>query len=208
MKETMVFLKSVDVPEGLAPKERSGFVSEKGHDYVRSLMSSATGENYSHIPFSRQPGGKPYFEECRYHFSLSHCGTLLAVAISGAEVGIDIEKIRLFNERVAKRYFTADERNYFDAGKDDAERSRRGFEIWTAKEAYLKLHGVGIAGGLDFDTANSSGLLKQITSEKYPAAYLQSTIKEITLKDGTNDSVAIALCGSCSAENQVRYHII
>ena len=111
----MVYLKNVDVPEALSPGEHARIVSENGHDYVRMLMSSVTGKDYSEVPFSHHPGGKPYFRECPCHFSLSHSGTLLAVAISASDVGIDIEKIGHFSEKVAERIFTGNEKQYYDA---------------------------------------------------------------------------------------------
>ena len=208
MQATMVYLKNVDVPEALSPGEHARIVSENGHDYVRMLMSSVTGKDYSEVPFSHHPGGKPYFRECPCHFSLSHSGTLLAVAISASDVGIDIEKIGHFSEKVAERIFTGNEKQYYDAGENPEERSRRGYQIWTAKEAYLKLHGVGIAGGLDFDTTDSSGLLKIVRSAKYPPAALQSSIKEITLLNDTALQVSIALCGAAFSTHQVVYHIL
>lgn len=88
--------------------------------------------------------GKPYFKESDIYFNISHTDALQAVAIGKSEVGVDIEKIRDVNLKVASR-FTKEEYDYVM----EAESSNRFFEIWTKKEAYLKFKGTGISGGLN-----------------------------------------------------------
>ena len=88
--------------------------------------------------------GKPYFPGTDIHFNISHSGDLKILAIAETPVGVDIEKVRKADLRVAKR-FCENEYNYIT--QKDSE--HRFFEIWTKKEAYLKYKGTGLNGGLD-----------------------------------------------------------
>jgi phosphopantetheinyl transferase (holo-ACP synthase) len=101
------------------------------------------------------PHGKPYFSapplRDRVHFSLSHSGAYLAVLFHDAQVGLDIEDLRIRSaltkermERIAARFFTEDERQYVLAGERSGLRQRF-FDIWTAKEAYIKYTGRGMS---------------------------------------------------------------
>lgn len=208
LRGTVVYLKNVDIPEGLSRGEKAKAVSIKGHELLRHLISALTGEDYSRTPFSYSPAGKPYFPDCPLRFSLSHSGSEAAVAISESEVGVDIEEIGRFSSGVARRVFTSAELEFYEAGENEEERSLRGFCIWTAKEAYLKLHGVGITGGFDFDTAESSGMSVRITSGKYPAAELKSSLMDIVMDNGAVKSFSIALCGYGFSDCPVDYHVI
>ena len=88
--------------------------------------------------------GKPYFPGTDIHFNISHSGDYKVLAIAETPVGVDIEKVRKADLRVAKR-FCENEYNYIT--QKDSE--HRFFEIWTKKEAYLKYKGTGLSGGLD-----------------------------------------------------------
>ena len=88
--------------------------------------------------------GKPYFPGTDIHFNISHSGDFKVLAIAETPVGVDIEKVRKADLRVAKR-FCENEYNYIT--QKDSE--HRFFEIWTKKEAYLKYKGTGLKGGLD-----------------------------------------------------------
>lgn len=90
------------------------------------------------------PNGKPYFPGTDIHFNISHSGDYKVLAIADAPVGVDIERFRKADLRVAKR-FCENEYNYIT--QKDSE--HRFFEIWTKKEAYLKYKGTGLRGGLD-----------------------------------------------------------
>ena len=90
------------------------------------------------------PHGKPYFPGTDIHFNISHSGDYKVLAIAETPVGVDIEKVRKADLRVANR-FAQTEKDYV-LEKDN---NYRFFEIWTKKEAYLKYKGTGLRGGLD-----------------------------------------------------------
>ena len=115
------------------------------------------------------PHGKPYFPGTAILFNISHSGDLKILAIAETPVGVDIEKVRKADLRVANR-FAQTEKDYV-LEKDN---NYRFFEIWTKKEAYLKCKGTGISGGLDsvnvlelpFKTMDYEDYIISVYSEK------------------------------------------
>ncbi|MBQ3330580.1 MAG: 4'-phosphopantetheinyl transferase superfamily protein [Ruminococcus sp.] len=148
-------LRFTDVSEYLAllPQERQDKIAryrfEK--DKLLSLAAGllirrAIGE--SQIIFGEH--GKPYAENGVF-FSVSHSGRMAAIAVDDVEIGLDIENLpdesRL---KVADRFFHPAEREYVKQAEDPL---RTFCEIWTRKEAYLKMTGEGISTDLTaFDT--------------------------------------------------------
>lgn len=86
--------------------------------------------------------GKPYIaSRPDIHFSISHCKTAVACAVSTRPIGIDIETIRPLKEIVVKYAMNEAERNQILIATSPAETFT---ELWTKKEALLKLTGEGI----------------------------------------------------------------
>lgn len=76
--------------------------------------------------------GKPYFPSKKYFLSVTHTGSLFAAVFAPFPVGIDGEKAEETRDRVAKRYFSPEERRLPFA------------RVWTAKEAVAKIDGRGL----------------------------------------------------------------
>ena len=86
--------------------------------------------------------GKDFIKNEQYSFkdkyySVTHCDDHLLVALSNSPLGIDLEKIGVRRERIEKEIFHSNERKLIKDGKDFTK-------IWTLKEAYGKLLGIGI----------------------------------------------------------------
>ncbi len=85
-------------------------------------------------------------------FNLSHSAQhgLLAVHAGGLPLGVDLEVARPFERaaRIAARHFNAAEAAAVAAAPEGPEREAVFFRTWTRKEAYLKLTGLGLPGGL------------------------------------------------------------
>jgi 4'-phosphopantetheinyl transferase len=97
------------------------------------------------------PFGKPMVKGAAdFHFNLSHSGQWVVIAYGSSPVGIDVERICWDSgkENLARRYFTADEQDYV-FGQEPQRCAERFFEIWTAKESYLKYIGTGLRKALD-----------------------------------------------------------
>ena len=94
--------------------------------------------------FERTENGKPYAKGAAF-FNISHSGSFAVAAVSDCEVGVDIERIRDVNLRIAEK-FSGGEREYILSAESP---QKAFFEIWTAKEAYLKKCGTGLTVPLD-----------------------------------------------------------
>ena len=109
-----------------------------------SLLGLALGE----LTVARTERGKPYFlNNNSMHFSVSHSGDIFACAFSDEEIGLDIQEYKKRPDevercrKIARRFFHPDEIDALDADTVSAF-----YNIWTAKEAYVKLTGQGIDG--------------------------------------------------------------
>lgn len=101
----------------------------------------------------RAANGAPYLTGCDLFVSISHSADMVVCAVSEHPVGIDVEKLRPVDLRMARHICTPEELSYLLEGKalpaggglcEDPAAALRFFEIWTAKEAYFKKQGTGI----------------------------------------------------------------
>ena len=100
------------------------------------------------LTVARTERGKPYFPNTpSLHFSVSHSGDVFACAFSDEPVGVDIQEYKNRPDeaercrKIAARFFHRDEIDALEADTVSAF-----YNIWTAKEAYVKLTGQGIDG--------------------------------------------------------------
>jgi len=100
--------------------------------------------------------GKPRFERGP-HFSVSHSGDWWVCAVSGGPVGIDLQQHRRCRaDAVARRFYHPDERRWLAEQPPAAF-----FNIWAAKEAYVKYTGEGITGLFSaFSTVDGEGSVR------------------------------------------------
>jgi len=121
---------------------------EKVAAIVRYHLFEKNGVAPEQLTIERQPKGKPYFKnlpEC--HFSVSHSGGVFVCALSDSPVGVDIQEYKRRPDeeerccKIAARFFHFDEIDALDADTVSAF-----YNIWTAKEAYVKYTGDGIDG--------------------------------------------------------------
>ena len=76
-------------------------------------------------------------------FNLSHSGDYVICAVSDKPVGCDIEKIKEAPKQIASRAFSQEEIENLEVISGDAY-NREFFRLWTRKESYLKMKGIGI----------------------------------------------------------------
>lgn len=96
-----------------------------------------------------EDGGKPYLEGVKsFHFNLSHSGDYVVCAVGDKPIGVDIQEYRKGTERIPGRFFLKEEQEEIEGVEED-KRQARFFRYWTAKEAYGKLTGKGMAQGFD-----------------------------------------------------------
>jgi len=160
-----------------------------GRCAIRNIVEYYTMEAPPEECIHTYPGGKPYLtNKSGLHFSLSHSGSELAICFSRAPVGFDMEKKERRADFIslARRFFSPAEAAMIASAGTEA--GLFFLDIWTAKEAILKLEGTGISGGLEravvwnesegaldakpvyLRTLNWPGLIAKVASFEKPVA--------------------------------------
>ncbi len=123
---------------------RGGKLSVCGRVLLGYLLKKNYGiDSYSYF---YSENGKPFLRNERIHFNISHSGDYVLCCISEGEIGCDIEKIRDYNPKIGRRFFTEKEALLLE----ERESEDYNFSVlWTLKESILKKEGTGITGGLD-----------------------------------------------------------
>lgn len=115
---------------------------EAGRMLLAQLYREETGNELPEI--CRETGGKPYFQDSPWHFSITHTPFHAFCTLSDHPVGIDAEELtRQVNPRLADKILSPGERVQYDAAED---KSRAILTFWVMKEAAAKLTGEGIRG--------------------------------------------------------------
>lgn len=122
--------------------------------------------------------GKPFLKSGEIFFNISHCAEGVAVVLDTAPVGIDVQEIGGFNEKVAKRFFDESENEKINASTDKAKAFTR---IWTLKESAIKCEEKSLANLGEFSFGDNEKFF-----EKYE--------KKFSCLDEKN--VLISVCGN------------
>ena len=156
----------------------NGLSSKQERTLAKELLKNVLAERIPHCPaqlqFEYGKYGKPYLENAALQFSLSYTHGAYLIALSDAEIGADIERLRDAKPHVAARCFTNSEKSYLH--QDMELFDKRFYELWTQKEAYVKYTGEGF-----YRSPKSIDVLSQPICE--------------CLYTFANDNVIISLCG-------------
>lgn len=129
---------------------------------LADVINKELGIHSSNIKLSYGENGKPSLVGCEdFNYNLSHSGDMVVIAYGNVPVGVDVEYLERrnrYNEAVIKRCFTETEQEYAISNGDKGF-----FDIWTMKEAYLKLSGKGVSIPLNSFTVNP---IKQACSDE------------------------------------------
>lgn len=121
------------------------------------LLQKLTTDGFGIIdsaPFTYNEHGKPCFSESNLSFSISHCRSAAAAAVSEHEVGLDIIDKRELPEKLAERICSEEELNRFNASQDKQLFLLR---LWCEKESLAKLDGSGFTKGFKiYDTTKKT----------------------------------------------------
>ena len=130
---------------------------------VRYVACNLLGVSNVDLLFQKNEYGKPHLVGIdNFHYNISHTRNAFVVGVSKETIGVDIEKIRECEMKIANRFFTTEEVQYIKKG--DKEVSKRFYEIWTKKEAYIKWRGKGLSIPLDSFNVVSNTLLCEFWS--------------------------------------------
>lgn len=120
----------------------AGLLLEYGLREYGFSLSGVPGKRAAVI--RRGEHGKPYIEGVSLHFNLSHSGEYAVAAFGTTALGVDIERIRSVNEKLAERFFTKEEAAFLEETVP-TERDRVFTALWTRKESYMKAVGKGMS---------------------------------------------------------------
>ena len=143
-----------------------------GEMLARKAVAMRCGVSEASIVFGKNENGKPFAENLDVQFNISHSEDMVVCAVDDKPVGIDVEKIRQIDLKIAKRVYTQDEIRYLYGG-DESETPERFFELWTAKEAYLKFLGCGIVDKLNTMPVKTENVLVQKDGEYIISIYTE-----------------------------------
>ncbi len=117
---------------------RSGH--DAGRTLLKALYEAVTGDALPSIAIA--PGGKPYFLDSPWHFSISHTKNHVFAALADCPVGIDCEEVdRILPEKLAGRILSPGELAQWEKAPD---KNRALCTFWVLKEAAAKCSGRGI----------------------------------------------------------------
>ncbi len=94
---------------------------------------------------------KPYLNGSDLFVSISHSHEMVACAVDSVPIGIDIEKITPVSNSLIDYVCTDKEKEYVCKSTQKPS-FKRFFEVWTAKEAYIKKMGCGLKKAKETDT--------------------------------------------------------
>ena len=137
------------------PHDGRRFAVARG--WLRRVLGTATGTAARDLAITAGPG-KPRLVDGGPCFNLAHAGDLALIAVAEREVGVDVEHLGSGPaglDAVAVACTAAEVavlRRLPPAVRPDAF-----LAIWTAKEAYLKARGVGLAEAPDCIEVRTTG---------------------------------------------------
>ena len=131
---------------------------------------------------ARTNKGKPYFvNQNGLLFSISHTTEYIAVCFDKTDIGIDIECLRIGKREISKRFFHERENKYLNS-LPEQERDAAFTQLWTIKEAFVKMTGTGIADNFNnIDLSPKEFVLNQNYSKHNTQIISQYLEKEALL---------------------------
>lgn len=108
--------------------------------------------------------GKPHLADGQQiYFNISHCRKGAACAVSGKEVGVDIQDYVCYDARLAPLFMSREEAD--SAGLD---RTKEAFtRVWALKESYGKYKSLGICYKMNEFTIKSGEWNEGVVSDSY-----------------------------------------
>jgi len=142
-----------------------------GELLARYSVGNFIGNSDQEIVLRFGEKGKPHIENIPdVHFNISHSGSYVVCAVAHAEIGIDVERVRKVNLRVAERFFSETEiKDLMSCTEND--RMHYFITLWTIKESYLKAIGRGLTQHLNSFTIVKNDDSYLLTGNKEAEGY-------------------------------------
>lgn len=108
-------------------------------------MLAERGLDADSLPVTENEFGKPAFDPKHgVHFSLSHAGERVMVAVDDRPIGCDVERIVPYDEAMARECLTDKELAWIGCVPSGSERDKAFIRLWVRKEAYVKAVGMDL----------------------------------------------------------------
>lgn len=146
--------------------------------------------------------GKPaFYDDTAPYFSLSHSGCIAVCAISkDRPIGVDVQKKTDWDEYpgcddVVSQFFHPKEQQSYFSDCDSERRRDTFFRLFSCKEAYTKLTGLGLNEDFSsfYAALNEEGSLVRIHNSATDKAVGYSAVRELSDPDVCGD-YALACC--------------
>lgn len=159
---TYLFYATVPMPQEERRKASIAEAVRRAHEGAWSLLAASLhlidperfpGSAADQLPaVEKGVYGKPAFCDRSFpEFSLSHSGSFVVCAVSEyGPIGVDIQEMTLWNgypemDDIVTRFFHPKEQEYFFSHENPGKRRRIFYQIFSCKEAYVKLTGLGLS---------------------------------------------------------------
>jgi 4'-phosphopantetheinyl transferase len=142
-----------------------------GELLARYSIADYIGKPDQEIRLIFNENGKPHIDNLiNVHFNISHSGQYIVCAVGQAELGIDVERIRQVNLRIAERFFSPSEIQDL-MHLTEEEKITYFITLWTIKESYLKAIGRGLTQHLNSFTIVKKNDSYLLTGNEEAALY-------------------------------------
>jgi 4'-phosphopantetheinyl transferase len=125
----------------LLQKDHNRFIVSRGS--LRCILGKYIDKSPSKIEFGIGDNKKPFLiNQLGIHFNVSHSADWVVIAVTGSEIGTDVEQLRpdfKYQEILADNFSLAEIKYLLD--NSDPEKF---FLLWTRKEALTKISGKGL----------------------------------------------------------------
>lgn len=170
------------------------------HVALRRLLGERLGQAPEAVTLSREPcahcggpHGRPVVPGNAVHFSLSHTSGLVMIALAGAPVGVDVERVP-DPDTVADVASQLHPRERTELAALPAAQLPAAFSrCWTRKEALLKATGVGL---------NEDLSLTYVGAGSQPAANDDWLLADLPTDPGYTAAIAVHITGAGAASYQ------
>ena len=146
---------------------------EAVHELLMIELTNLYIDSTNEITIKKGKYGKPYAVVSRiieYNISYTTGAGVIALC-ENRPIGVDIECVGEIHQEILERCYHEKERCYILNGKEKNKMTRRFYEIWTKKEAYVKYLGVGI--NKNFATLN---VLDESIANKFQTVCIENCI--------------------------------
>lgn len=137
-------------------------------------------------------------------FNVAHSGDYGLIGVSAeGEIGVDLQIMlpKPHCLKLAKRFFALQEVEQLE-GLEEKERTKLFYQLWTAKEAFLKATGQGISGGLDQVIPAVSLDQYQRLPSNYETRPWRLSSQPLLMDQGSNDNYWTAIAWRTNQVNQ------